>query len=149
MTTPETKEKPRVSIFTKLSKTKSWFSLVVGSVITITVLVFQGVQFFNTLATRQQVDEIQNYVIAENLKLKQDIDYLITERDRMSKDLSDTENSFIDHMEKHAGRLAAEREPNRAKAARAAAAARAKFKEAIKEGKTAEQALLNTITYPF
>jgi hypothetical protein len=102
---------------------------------------FQAAQLFNTLATKQQVEHLRDYVISENVKLKQDVDYTLKHEAEMQAELTSVKKAFIDHMEKHAGRLAAEREPNKAKAAQSAEKARRKFKEAIKAGKTVEQAL--------
>lgn len=146
---PTAEEKPRNSLFSKLNKTKSWFSLVVGSIVTIVVITFQGIQFLNTLATKQYVEEIRDYVVQENVKIKNDIDVLKEKQIKQEIELRIVKKSFLDHMEKHAGRLAAERETNKTRAARAAYLARVKFKEEIKAGKTAEEALMATIEYPF
>jgi uncharacterized membrane-anchored protein YhcB (DUF1043 family) len=135
---------PRRSLHTQLQKTKSWVALVAGSIFSIVMIGFQSAQFINSLATKQQVTEMRDYLIKENTKIKEDFDYSKKNEIEMQIELSAVKKAFLDHMEKHSGRLAAEREPNKAKAASSAKEARRKFRESINAGRTIEQALYDS-----
>ncbi len=141
---PTTGPEKRNSLHSQLQKTRSWVVLVVGSLFTVVMIGFQAAQFMNTLATKQQVESLQNYMISENVKLKQDLDYVLKHDAELQVELLTVKRAFVDHMEKHAGRLAAEREQNKARAAQSAARARAKFRESIAAGRTIEQALYDS-----
>lgn len=141
---PATKPEKRPSLHTQLQKTKSWFILVVGSLFSVVMIGFQAAQFLNTLATKQQVEQLRDQVVSENVKLKNELDVNRTLNSEMRIELTAVKKAFVDHMEKHAGRLAAEREPNRARAAQTAERARRKFREAIAAGRSIEQALYDS-----
>lgn len=135
---------PRPSLHTKLHKAHSWVTLVVGSVFSIVLLGFQAAQFLDTLATKENVESTRSYLINDNLKLKSEIDDLKAVNSRLLQNQTEIREVLVSHLELHAGRLAAERQTDKRKSAKAAEEARAKFRAAIAEGRTLEQALTAT-----
>lgn len=135
---------PRPSLHTKLHKAHSWVTLVVGSVFSIVLIGFQAAQFLDTLATKENVESTRNYLISDNLKLKAEIDYLKDVNIGLVRTQTELREVLVSHLELHAGRLAAERQIDKRKSAKAAEEARAKFRAALAEGKTLEQALACT-----
>ncbi len=135
---------PRPSLHTKLHKAHSWVTLVVGSVFSIVLIGFQAAQFLDTLATKGNVESTRSYLIKDNLKLKSEIDSLKDVNSGLIIKQKELREVLVSHLELHAGRLAAERQIDKRKSAKAAEEARAKFRAALAEGRTLEQALSAT-----
>jgi uncharacterized membrane-anchored protein YhcB (DUF1043 family) len=146
---PAPKEIP--SLHSKLKKTHSWVSLVAGSILSVVLVGFQAAQFLNTLATKQQVENLQQYMVSENVKLKQELDYSKKREAEMAAQLEELYDAVEDHLEKYSGEQAADRSEDKHKAAKAAKEARLKFREARAHHKTLKEAVISTYDdyFPF
>jgi biopolymer transport protein ExbB/TolQ len=135
---------PIPSLHTKLHKAHSWVTLVIGSTFSVVLFGFQAAQFLATLATKENLDNTRKYLVSENVKLKSEIDEIKTVNASLLASQREIKEVLTSHLELHAGRLAAEHQTDKRKAAKAAEEARLKFREALAEGKTLEQALVST-----
>ncbi len=130
----------RPSLHTQAEKANNTVRNVIG-ILTALGLVFTGVHnFVSGLATQDQVNSLRKFVVDENIKQQLDIDTLKALNPKHSAELGQVKAAVIQHLEIYAGELAAER-GNRSTAAKRASRARAKFRKAIAEGQTIDQAL--------
>lgn len=137
-------DSPKISLHSQLQKTKSWVTLVVGSLLSVVLIGFQAAQLLNTLATKEQVENTRNYVVTENGKLQQELEEERNKYEEAERNIKEIREVLTSHLELHAGRLAAERQPDKKKAAKAAEEARRKFREALSKGKSLEDAMAAT-----
>lgn len=132
---------PRLSLYSKAVKAKSWVTLVLGSLFSLILIGFQAAQFLNTLATKEDIENIRAKSYTEIVKTQQELESKLAKYEKLQLQVDEIEEAIVDHLEKHAGRLAAERSLDRRKAARAAEIAREKFQKALAGGKSLKEAL--------
>lgn len=118
--------------------------LVCTSVFAVALIGFNAANYLNSLATKQEIGEIREYIVSENVRLKHEIDAAEEASDALQARLDDIEDALTDHLEKHAGVLAAERERDKRKAAQAARDARARFREGRQRGLSLRGAVEST-----
>jgi uncharacterized protein YlxW (UPF0749 family) len=132
---------PKISLYSKAAKAKSWVTLIVGSLFSLVLIGFQAAQFLNTLATKEDIENIRAKSYTEIVKTQQELESKLAKYEKLQSRVDEIEEAIVDHLEKHAGRLAAERSVDRKKSARAAEIAREKFRKALAEGNSLKEAL--------
>ena len=135
---------PRISLHSQLQKTKSWVTLVIGSLVSVILIGFQAAQFLNTLATKEEVEKTRNYVVAENVQLRHELDEEQDKRAISERNIKEIREALENQLENYAGRVAAEKETDKRKAAKAAEVARQKFRESLAKGKSLDEAVSST-----
>jgi hypothetical protein len=135
------------SLYPRLSKIKSWVTLIVSSVFSILLIGYQAHEFLGTLATKQDIEKISSHINSDIVKIQSEAIEAHRSCDSQKDITKEIEDALVDHLEKHAGILAADRIQDKRKAAKAAQQAREAFRRALKEGKTIKEALISSYDF--